>query len=65
MTISLQDISKRYGLEWILKKVNLELITNNQYAVIHSFSLNMDLSRKERADANRIRPRSYRRHKNR
>ncbi|MEZ5038008.1 MAG: ABC transporter ATP-binding protein [Chitinophagales bacterium] len=34
MTISLQDISKRYGLEWILKKVNLELITNNQYAVI-------------------------------
>lgn len=34
MTISLQDISKRYGLEWILKKVHLELITNNQYAVI-------------------------------
>lgn len=34
MIISLKDISKRYNTEWILKKINLELAINQQYAII-------------------------------
>lgn len=34
MTINLKNISKRYGTEWILKHVNLQLLSDEKYAVV-------------------------------
>lgn len=33
MQIELQNISKRYGFEWIFKQVNTNFTTNNSYAI--------------------------------
>jgi ABC-type multidrug transport system ATPase subunit len=34
MTINLKNISKRYGSEWILKRIDLQLLKNEKYAVV-------------------------------
>ncbi|HQG38627.1 MAG TPA: ATP-binding cassette domain-containing protein, partial [Chitinophagales bacterium] len=34
MTIQLENISKRFGFEWIFKKINFQFDANGKYAIV-------------------------------
>jgi len=34
LTIQLENISKRFGFEWIFKKINFQFDANGKYAIV-------------------------------